>query len=239
MFLMSSDSSQFDPYHKWFGIPRDEQPPDHYRLLRIQRFESDLDVIDNAYNTAMRELKTRENESADWVEQIGRELMSVRQCLLNAEKKSAYDDELRGKIQELVVQPPPRPKVTEHTKRSDEAPRVAANPAETIGGSSDSNPVSDPPATPPSAAKEVAAKQPFPKWMKWGAVGLGTLAIPGLLLAAMLMSQKGTEDDSASLAGEWADLTKYAFAAEQHGAKFFAVNQRLPNLVLIPTTSSR
>mgnify|MGYP001446848472 CR=1 FL=1 len=37
--------SDFDPYHKWLGIPPHDQPADHYRLLGIERFENDVDVI--------------------------------------------------------------------------------------------------------------------------------------------------------------------------------------------------
>ena len=38
----------FDPYHKWLGIPPDQQPASHYRLLGITEFESDLEVIETA-----------------------------------------------------------------------------------------------------------------------------------------------------------------------------------------------
>ena len=37
-----------DPYHKWLGISPKDQPPDHYRLLGIDRFESDPEVISSA-----------------------------------------------------------------------------------------------------------------------------------------------------------------------------------------------
>ena len=36
------------PYHKWLGIPPEEQPPDHYRLLSVPQFEPDADVIEGA-----------------------------------------------------------------------------------------------------------------------------------------------------------------------------------------------
>ena len=49
----SGDVAKFDPYHKWLGTPRSEQPPNHYRLLGIELFESDADVIESA---AMRQL---------------------------------------------------------------------------------------------------------------------------------------------------------------------------------------
>ena len=32
-----SDDGAFDPYHKWLGIPPKQQPPDHYRLLGVER----------------------------------------------------------------------------------------------------------------------------------------------------------------------------------------------------------
>ena len=30
----------FDAYHEWLGIPPKDQPPNHYRLLGIELFES-------------------------------------------------------------------------------------------------------------------------------------------------------------------------------------------------------
>jgi len=41
-------SQDFDPYHKWIGIRPKDQPPNHYRLLGLELFESDPDVIDAA-----------------------------------------------------------------------------------------------------------------------------------------------------------------------------------------------
>ena len=38
----------FDPYHKWLGIPPKEQPANYYRLLGIEEFEADADVIEGA-----------------------------------------------------------------------------------------------------------------------------------------------------------------------------------------------
>ena len=46
-------SDQFDPYHKWLGIAPKDQPPHHYRLLGIDAFEDDRDVIDSAANRVM------------------------------------------------------------------------------------------------------------------------------------------------------------------------------------------
>ena len=43
----------FDPYYKWLGIPPDEQPPNHYRLLGVRDFEADAEVIENAADQRM------------------------------------------------------------------------------------------------------------------------------------------------------------------------------------------
>ena len=39
---------EFDPYYKWLGILPKDQPPHHYRLLGIEVFEDDLQVIEAA-----------------------------------------------------------------------------------------------------------------------------------------------------------------------------------------------
>ena len=50
-------NAEFDPYHKWLGIPASEQPAHHYRLLGVALFEQDLDVIDAAANQRMAYLQ--------------------------------------------------------------------------------------------------------------------------------------------------------------------------------------
>lgn len=96
------DRDQFDPYHKWLGIPSHLQPPNHYRLLRIELFESDPDVIDHAYDKEMGHLKQQEHGAhAAFVEPLTREFVMARQCLLDSEKKAAYDAELRANIDVL------------------------------------------------------------------------------------------------------------------------------------------
>jgi hypothetical protein len=41
-------SGTFDPYHRWLGIPPKHQPPNHYRLLGLEPFENDMEVIRDA-----------------------------------------------------------------------------------------------------------------------------------------------------------------------------------------------
>lgn len=89
----------FDPYHKWLGIAPRDQPPHHYRLLGIDAFEDDRDVIDAAANRVMSYLK--ELASGDEVahsQRLLNEVAGARVCLLNRNRKAAYDKELRAKL---------------------------------------------------------------------------------------------------------------------------------------------
>src|SRR5688572_20387666 len=52
------DRSQL--YHQWFGIPPKDQPPNAYRLLGLDLFESDPLVIEAAAEQRMLLLKTRQ-----------------------------------------------------------------------------------------------------------------------------------------------------------------------------------
>ena len=51
-------AEQFNPYHKWLGIPLEEQPPNYYRLLAIRPFEDDPDVIEAAADQRMSHVRT-------------------------------------------------------------------------------------------------------------------------------------------------------------------------------------
>lgn len=89
----------FNGYHVWLGIPASEQPPNHYRLLGIAAFESDLDVIEHAADRQMAHVRTFQSGRHQALsQQILNELAAARLCLLSAPKKAAYDDELRLKL---------------------------------------------------------------------------------------------------------------------------------------------
>ena len=82
----------FDPYHKWLGIPREEQPPNHYRLLGIALFESDPEVIDAAANRQMAYLQgCATGTQALLSQRLLNEVAAARLCLLTPEKKATYD----------------------------------------------------------------------------------------------------------------------------------------------------
>jgi len=106
----------FNPYHKWFGIPAEERPVNHYRLLGIKPFEDDPDVIANAVDQRMMLVKTfSTGKHARTAEAMLNRLATVRVRLLNVEIKAAYDARLRkqlksqsaGRAAASVPTPPP------------------------------------------------------------------------------------------------------------------------------------
>ena len=86
----------FDPYHKWLGIPPEEQPPSHYRLLGIKDFETDPDVIEAAADQRMGHLRRYQtSRHAELSQQLLNEVAAARICLLNPPKRAAYDEQLK------------------------------------------------------------------------------------------------------------------------------------------------
>jgi hypothetical protein len=100
-------TDSFDPYYKWLGIPPDEQPADHYRLFGLRLFESDPEVIDNAATQRMSHLRTFHlGQRSQRSQEMLNELSAARSCLLDVEKKSAYDDSLRRVTEPACPLPP-------------------------------------------------------------------------------------------------------------------------------------
>ena len=93
-------SEKFDPYHEWLGVPASEQPPNHYRLLGIPAFEESPTVIENAADRQMMLLRTfQAGKHAAESQRLLNELAAARVCLLNPQKKAAYDQWLRQHLQ--------------------------------------------------------------------------------------------------------------------------------------------
>jgi hypothetical protein len=72
-------------------------PPNHYRLLGIEPFESDADVISSAADQRMLHLRGFQagSHSAE-SQKLLNEVAAAKVCLLNAGKKASYDAGLRA-----------------------------------------------------------------------------------------------------------------------------------------------
>lgn len=90
---------QFDPYLKWLGIKPSDQPPNDYRLLAIDLFEDDPDIIENAADQRMAYLRSLQmGDHAALSQQILNEIAAAKIRLLNPNQKAAYDAALRSSL---------------------------------------------------------------------------------------------------------------------------------------------
>lgn len=154
----------FDPYHQWLGISPKDQPPNHYRLLGIDLFESDLDVITNAAFQRMAHVRTFQLGVHSAISQtLLNELAAAKVCLLDPEKKAAYDAHLRQEIAPPLASPP--------ANQEQEFPWMdAGRPAGAIV-----------PAGRPSSAHGGKSAR-WPAWQFAAMAGVGMIAIMGLVI---------------------------------------------------------
>jgi hypothetical protein len=136
----------FDPYHVWLGIPPEEQPANHYRLLGLRAFESNADVIDHAADRQMAHLRSfSAGERAGIAQKLLNEVSAARVCLLDAAKRAEYDARLNAALApaQAPVTLPAMPPVSE---RAAWKPMPIPAPAA--------------PAAPPRAPQSVRPPQP-------------------------------------------------------------------------------
>ena len=89
---MVAEEAEFDPYFKWLGIHPKDQPPNHYKLLGVELFESDPDVVSNAADARMLLVKTfQTGGNSDLSQRILNEVATAKVCLLSPEQKARYD----------------------------------------------------------------------------------------------------------------------------------------------------
>jgi hypothetical protein len=166
----------FDPYYEWLGIPPKDQPPHHYRLLAIELFEDNSDVIDAAANRQMAYLQQRATgKHSAHSQQLLNEVAAARLCLLKQKLKTEYDLQLRQQLS------PPKTKHSKKRSRTENAnlskpPRVLSRPKNSK-------------RSPATSIMERANKRTLLKF----AVGIGTV---GLLLIGYAVSGPGTVDRS-------------------------------------------
>lgn len=96
--------AQFDPYHRWLGIPAHEQPANHYRLLGINVFESDPNVIEAAADRQMGHLRSYQaSQHSALSQELLNEVAAARVCLLDPTRKAEYDQSLRAQLERESV----------------------------------------------------------------------------------------------------------------------------------------
>ncbi|GAF99046.1 unnamed protein product, partial [marine sediment metagenome] len=130
-------ADRFDPYKLWLGIHPDEQPPNYYRLLGIRLYESDGEIIESAASRQRASLKQHTSgRYAKTAEKLREQMAAARACLLSPDRKDAYDEKLKKRLQgdsstgkpavkkpaPKASSPPPRPEI------ETSSPKPAASP---------------------------------------------------------------------------------------------------------------
>lgn len=93
-------SGPFDPYYTWLGIRPGDQPPNHYRLLGLERFEDNADVIANAADQRMAHLRSfKSPEHLPHSQRLLNEISQARVVLLNSAQKATYDAKLHKQLE--------------------------------------------------------------------------------------------------------------------------------------------
>jgi formylglycine-generating enzyme required for sulfatase activity len=128
-------TEQFDPYHVWLGIPPEEQPPHHYRLLGIKPFEDNRDVIENATDQKVIHLRTFQlSKYRELAEKLLNEVAAAKVSLLNPSRKAAYDQQLRQQLSPAKNQPGEDPLAAKPGQGGDLAEETFTRPAAAAGG---------------------------------------------------------------------------------------------------------
>jgi len=90
--------SEFNPYRKWLGIPKEQTPPSHYQILGIPPDETDRDVINAA--AVRQSMYVRNFQSGPHADAAARVLAEIEQAkivLLDPEKRRTYDQTLTAR----------------------------------------------------------------------------------------------------------------------------------------------
>ncbi len=155
-------ADSFDPYYRWLGIPPEYQPPDHYRLLGIVRFESEAEVIANAADARMSHLRVfQAGKHSKLSQKLLNEVAAAKICLLTPERKAAYDVQLAAGGPQAATAPS-GPAVPQGEVRSAPPPLPGPRPMPQPAASAAPQPAAAAPASrsAPMPAVVVATDQP-------------------------------------------------------------------------------
>ncbi len=88
--------ADFNPYVEWLGLSADVAEPNHYQLLGLPNFEADVAKIAVAADKAMSRVRGfRPGPNAKAWSKLLDELLLAKGRLLDADRKSEYDADLR------------------------------------------------------------------------------------------------------------------------------------------------
>lgn len=182
-------STIFDPYVEWLGIRDAARPPNHYRLLGLEPFEEDRNVIANSADRQMAYLRTFQlGEHAKESQRILAEIAAAKVCLLNPQRKTAYDDKLRAAgVRRSGAKPAARPAAADKPSETEPA----------AGGIA----IATDPRTTSAAARVGATRGKKKQQQQWLALG-GVAAVVLLFAIAALAMLAGNNNEEVAGANQ-------------------------------------
>jgi len=210
---------EFNPYYRWLGIPPKDQPPNHYRLLGIELFEPDANVIDAAADRQMshvRRYQTGEHSAES--QTLLNELAAARICLLNPEKRAVYDRTLEAELAKAKgpaketpeapgKTPPPLPALEAAPREVIAMPGAVPSAVPASGVTSEPGalpteaPLSDPnlavtPATPGVTSTPGTAREPGAPAVNWRRLALPVgVAAAGIVLVGIVVALQSRDGE--------------------------------------------
>lgn len=203
-------AESFDPYYKWLGIPPQEQPPHHYRLLGLNLFETDPDVIDAAANQRMGFIQScAHGPHIALTQKLLNEIATARVCLLNPESRAAYDEQLRQRLQPAEPAPVSRPAKPKRKAPAEPARRTRPAPPPAEESSASFLPADEATSAPAPAATAAKPPAPLRRSSRTLVVAASVAAVVLLGGILVLLATSGGEDDpTAGLEGVVLDDAK-------------------------------
>ena len=191
----------FDPYHIWLGIPPEDQPPHHYRLLAVKAFESNPDVLESAADQRMSHVRSfQSGKHAAESQKLLNELAAARLCLLSPEKRAAYDRVLKAKLaveKPTAASPPGSPAPAKK-------PLAVARPLTAHPASPDAHPTASLGFDP---LEQAPARRPSKKRGSntspaiYAGIGLGLIAV--VAVAWIAIGSGGSDDRPIAAQDPW------------------------------------
>jgi biopolymer transport protein ExbD len=94
----------FDPYEKWLGISKGEQPANHYRLLGVSSTEATPEEIERNWEERMAVVKRRATgKRAALSQQLLNELTRAKVTLLDPVRRAEYDKEVFREVEQAKL----------------------------------------------------------------------------------------------------------------------------------------
>jgi hypothetical protein len=177
----------FDPLHRWLGIPPEEQPPNHYRLLGLKPLEGDPNVIEAAVDQRMAYVRQAAvGKNAVHSQTVLNLLSAARTCLLQPEKKAAYDADLRARLQ--AATPIEQPVLQAVPLSVLPSPQAAADGTRSV-------PATVAPASIVAQPRPIAKRKREQPWLLYGAGAIAALAL--MVVVGLIIASSGTSEPIA------------------------------------------